>query len=129
MRILFRFGDNDFGTTFREVFQVLLRATENPRTRDKMRDKEFICAFINELAFPMYRTMQCWDFPDRKDRERFKTDEEYRDFYTSYFHATPDMIYIDKEIDELLSVYGDGNMAWFVLNTEEHYPEWRVYAV
>lgn len=128
MRILFRFGDNDFQHTFIEVFRVLLRASEDNRIKRKMQSKEYICAMINELAFPMYRVVQDQDFPLLEDG-RFSSEEEQRDFYIRYFKATPDMIYLDKEIDALVTEMGDGNRSWFVLDTGQHDPQWRVYTL
>ena len=129
MRILYRFGDNDFRATFIPMFELLLKKSENSSIeRGKMRDKEYFCALINELAYPLYRALQCHSFPGF-DGLRFASEEESRKFYTEYFRATPDRIYIDQEIEGLIEEYGDGNRAWFVLDTQQHDPKWRVYAI
>jgi hypothetical protein len=129
MRILYRFGDNDFYSTFMAVFRNIQQTIEDGHVKeDSLRDKEFVCALINTLAYPMYLTYQCREFPKIKD-SRFSTPEEQQDFYVGYFRAEPDKIYIDKEIDELLAVYGDGNHSWFVLDTKQADPAWRVYVV
>jgi len=130
MRVLYRFGDNDFSNTFLEVFRMLQRAAENKEVKDRLYDKEYVCAFINELAYPLYRTMQCWhEFPQEQLSRRFSTLQEQHDFYVGYFKATPEMIFVDKEIDDLIATYGDGNHSWFVLDIEQHDPNWRVYAI
>lgn len=130
MRILYKFHDNDFRHTFTEVFQVVLRAIEwRPDFKqERWRDKAYICALLNELAYPVYRAVQCYDFPGLKD-QRFSSEEEQRAFYTKYFLATPDKIYIDREIDDLLAHDPNGNGEWFVLDSEQFDPKWRVYAI
>jgi hypothetical protein len=120
MKILYRFGDNDFCTTFTEVFRIILRGVEMSYIKqESLQDKEYVCALINELAYPTYFAMQCHEYQSPKDR----------DFYVKYFRAAPNKIYIDKEIDDLLAVYGDGNNAWFVLDLNQHDPKWKVYAI
>lgn len=130
MRILFRFGDNDFRHTFLEVFNVLLeKYKNNPEANEKLfRDKSNFCELINILSWPIYRVVQDDTFP-KYEEERFSSLTELEHHYRSYFLATPDMIYIDKEIDDLIEKYGDGNCAWFVLDTKQFLKEYQVYSM
>jgi hypothetical protein len=130
MRILYRFSDNDFYTTFIEVFEVIRRTIDTPgHNPSRLADKQYICDMINELAYPIYRVAQCRDFPAIKE-PRFASEAEQREFYTKYFHATPDRIYLDKEIDILISENGvNSNCEWFILDMTIHDRHSRVYCI
>jgi hypothetical protein len=129
MKILYRFGDNDFYTTFIEVFRIILRGVELGHIdKERLSNKEYICALINELAYPTYQVMQSHEFPNFK-ADRFSTELEQKESYLSYFRADPAKIYLNQEVDNLLAVYGDGNHAWFVLDLNQHDTKWQVYAI
>lgn len=128
MKILFRFGDNDFSRTFIKVFELLeekyqadlytfeqycIKQGETPPTYSK----EFICRFINTLAYPIFRTLQ-HDQP--RNESRFSSDKEEEDFYREYLKATPDRIYLEDEVSQLLDNEGfQSNGDWYVLDTKQ----------
>lgn len=55
-KVMLKFGDNDFTCTFRQIFS-LLREKFRYENSDLFMDKEFICQFVNELAFRL--TIEC----------------------------------------------------------------------
>lgn len=141
MKILFRFGDNDFYTTFTKVFELLLERIEadlaNYETYGRRYNlpapifsKQYVCDFINTLAYPIYKTMQNHKVGslESQDPERFATPQEEEKFYREYFYASPDKIYLDDEVDALLRDFGGQcNGDWFVLDTKQHkYKNWVV---
>lgn len=127
-KVLYRFGDNDFGATFRRVFELLREKFEYEGS-DQFLDKEYVCWFINTLAFPMYKAMQDHE-PERLDERRFSSMDEQDAYYRNYLKATPDRIYIGSEVDEVLvKDWGCVNSSWYVYDSSIHDPKMRVYVV
>lgn len=140
-KVLFRFGDNDFGATFRRVFSLLQEKYEEcayydatypsrgSRYTDLFLNKEYVCQFINTLALPIYKTLQCDNQSGFQVNEaRFSSLEEQDRHYADYLKATPDRIYIGPEIDELIARdAGCANGDWWVYDASIHDPNCRVY--
>ncbi len=132
MKILFRFGDNDFYTTFNKVFELLLERIEADLAKHETYghrqglpaptySKEYICDFINTLAYPIYKTMQNHKIGSLKLENPRRTQEEQEHLDRGYLHASPDRIYIDDEVDALLRDFGwQCNGDWFVLDTNQY---------
>ena len=136
IKILYEFGDNDFGHTFKLVFEQLHEAWlwdsykfENYRhskyrhskTDNKTSlsySKEYICDFINMLAWPLFKARQAESL-SFKEEGRFSSQKEEEDFYRNYLQATVDKIYINEEVDEFIEKnQGRANCSWFVLDTK-----------
>lgn len=129
-KVMLKFGDNDFNHTFRHVFS-LLREKFLYEESDLFLDKEFICKFINELALPIYKTMQC-----RKNsghllkEERFSTMVEQDEFYRKYLLVTPKNILLNKEVDEEIKKSGwMSNCEWTVFDSSIFPEEHQVYII
>lgn len=128
IKILFRFGDNDFRDTFLRVFLDIQELWENSYDGHlKLKDKEQICKIINILAWPKYQVFQL----DEKYREeRFSSLKEEEESYRKYFLATPDRIYLNKEVDIFLKANGSqANSEWFVYDSTIYDPIQRVYSI
>ena len=132
MKILFRFGDNDFGNTFRQVFKLLqLKCENNAAMGRTAMDKQEICDFINTLAWPIFLTIQ----EDRRGLaalidDRFASPAEEEKHYRNYLKAYPKDILLNAEVDEHLRTNASqANYAWYVYDSTQKDPKWQVYAV
>lgn len=131
MKILFRFGDNDFGNTFRQVFKLLqLKCENNAAMGRTAMDKQEICDFINTLAWPIFLTIQ-EDRPDSALGDgRFASFAEAEKSYREYLMAYPKDILLNNEVDEHLRTNASqANYAWYVYDSTQKDPKWQVYAV
>lgn len=128
IKILFKFGDNDFRNTFLRVFLDIQDLWENSYDGHlKLKDKEQICKIINILAWPKYQVFQ---LQEKYRSERFSSQKEEEEFYRKYFLATPDRIYLNKEVDIFLKDHGNqANSEWFVYDSTIYDPKDRVYSI
>lgn len=119
MRILYRFGDNDFHSTFFAVFENIGSSFVSSGKVDALRNPVLVCQLINDLAYTMYRVYQDESYPS-EEVGRFSSEEERRDFYTKYFEAKPEDIYYDSSIEDLVAEFGV-NMEWFGIEFQDYH--------
>lgn len=101
MRLMITIHDNDFYFTFESVLNALLYISkQNPNFTIQLKDKEFASSFIKALTYPFFlATSKCHKSEFGSDK-RFKTEEEYKDFYSKYLTVYPKNIFIDDEIEQ-----------------------------
>lgn len=131
MKVLFRFGDNDFGTTFKQVFKLLQAKCEcNPAWQYTTMYRQEVCDFINTLSWPIFLTIQMHRPSKLLEGDRFASLEEAEKHYRDYFKAYPSDILLDNEVDEHLRTNASqANYAWYVYDSTQTQPEWKVYEV
>jgi hypothetical protein len=89
------FGDNDFHSTFRGFLQALLFAVSEDRENGLPLTKAKVVDLFNETSYGFYLMNQHrWRFDDA-DANAQRTKD--------YLKIVPEQVYIDDEVDALLS--------------------------
>jgi hypothetical protein len=127
MKIAIKFGDNDFGNTFRDVLQMLLEASKwNRLTNDKAK----LLFLINQLSPIAYITHQNqWEYNGLEKSNGTDTlkNEEFL-HSKKYLQITSKQLLIDGEVDAYLKKLGKDqwdNGETFILNTDSE----EIYSV
>lgn len=115
MKILIRFGDNDFWSTFHGVLAIFLEAWQHNEKNDFT--KKQICEIINETSLGVYMVRQ-----NQFEYSNGSTMPEHFEHIRKYLKIDETNIYINEEVDKYLQdIAHDGNCENFVLDTDLAY--------
>lgn len=118
--VLIRFGDNDFGSTFKPVLLALKQWLQYTQDWDRYKDKQELAYLINLLAPAAYACCQ------RNASDTLPVPQRTLE----YLIVDPSKILVGEEVDDLLSNHGGAaNCEWFVLDMRIPAPEQQVFTV
>lgn len=118
-KIAIKFGDNDFGNTFRAVLVFLYDAYKYDKLPE---DKEKLCWLINSLSPIAYVSHQNqWDYNGLEIGKTSETSANSEFLHTKeYLQITPKKILLNEEVDNYIKRLGKepwDNSETFILDT------------
>jgi hypothetical protein len=122
MKIAIKFGDNDFGNTFKPVLEVLNSAYKYSNVLPF--DKEKLCFIINSLSPILYITHQNQyeynGLEEVVDGSETTNNTEFIKTKT-YLKIKPKDILLNEEVDKYLKEVKCDNSETYILDTDLNY--------